>query len=122
MGGQNPSALSQRGMPDNVAGSLAYLTFIPAVLFLVMEPYNRRRTVRFHAWQSIYLTLVWAGINVVLLVSTLLPGIGWPVVFFDQLLDLGFVILWIYLMMNTFNGKQIKAPVVGEMAEKRAAV
>ncbi len=36
------------GLTDNVAGMLAYITIIPAILFLVMEPYNRNRFIRFH--------------------------------------------------------------------------
>jgi uncharacterized membrane protein len=41
-------------MADNVAGMLAYITIIPAIVFLVMEPYNRNRFIRFHSWQSIF--------------------------------------------------------------------
>ena len=29
------------GLDDNVAGALAYVTIIPAILFLVLEPFNR---------------------------------------------------------------------------------
>ena len=42
------------GMADNVAGMLAYITIIPAIIFLVMEPYNKNRFVRFHAWQYMF--------------------------------------------------------------------
>ena len=35
------------GLTDNVAGLLAYVTIIPAIIFLVIEPYNRNRFVRF---------------------------------------------------------------------------
>ena len=41
------------GLEDNVAGALAYVTIIPAIVFLVLEPYNRKRFIRFHAFQSI---------------------------------------------------------------------
>jgi uncharacterized membrane protein len=123
MGAENPLTMNQSGMPDNVASALAYLTFIPAILFLTKEPYNRKRTVRFHAWQCIYLTITWIFINAAMLILQFVPGIGWSVVLvFEPLLDLAFVVMWIYLMINTFNGRQIKAPIVGEMAEKRAAV
>ena len=42
------------GLTDNVAGALAYVTIIPAIVFLVLEPFNRKRFVRFHAFQSIF--------------------------------------------------------------------
>ena len=40
------------GMADNVAGMLAYITIIPSIIFLVIEPYNKNRFVRFHSWQN----------------------------------------------------------------------
>ncbi len=46
------------GLSDNAAGAIAYLTFIPAVCFLIMEPYNKNSYIRFHAWQSIMLFIV----------------------------------------------------------------
>src|ERR1700674_1438243 len=45
---------SAGGMTDNVAGMLAYVTIIPAIIFLVMEPYNKNRFIRFHAWQCLF--------------------------------------------------------------------
>ena len=34
---------------------LCYVTLIPAIIFLVVAPYNQNRLIRFHAWQSIFL-------------------------------------------------------------------
>src|ERR1041384_6724356 len=42
---------------ENVMGGIAYLTFIPAVILLLIEPYNRNKFVRFHAWQEIWLSV-----------------------------------------------------------------
>src|ERR1035438_2692474 len=41
-------------MAENVVGMLAYFTIIPAILFLVIEPFNRNRFVRFHAFQCLF--------------------------------------------------------------------
>jgi uncharacterized membrane protein len=49
------------GLSDNSAGALAYVTFIPAIVFLAMPPYNQSPYVRFHAWQSIFLFVAWSG-------------------------------------------------------------
>ncbi len=43
------------GLSDNAAGAIAYITIIPAIIFLIVEPYNKNSFVRFHAWQSIFL-------------------------------------------------------------------
>ena len=45
------------GLTDNAAGALAYVTIVPAIVFLVMPPYNTSSYVRFHAWQSIFLNI-----------------------------------------------------------------
>src|SRR5690242_12854170 len=44
-------------LAENIAGALAYFTLIPAIVFLVREPYRRNRFVRFHSVQCL---LVWA--------------------------------------------------------------
>ena len=36
------------GLSDNAAGALAYLTVIPAIIFLIVEPYNKNSFVRFN--------------------------------------------------------------------------
>jgi uncharacterized membrane protein len=54
------SDLNPSGLSDNVAGGLAYITIIPAIVFLIVEPFKRSSYVRFHAWQSIFLFVAWA--------------------------------------------------------------
>ena len=50
-----PPQAAQSGLSDNAAGALAYITIIPAIIFLLVEPYNKNSFVRFHAWQCIFL-------------------------------------------------------------------
>jgi hypothetical protein len=47
------------GLTDNVAGALAYVTIIPAIVFLVLEPYNRNRFIP--SILSSALLLPWLG-------------------------------------------------------------
>ncbi len=44
-----PPMTAASGLADNVAGALAYITILPAILFLILPDYNRRPFVRFHA-------------------------------------------------------------------------
>ena len=46
-------AVTAAGLSDNAAGAIAYITFIPALIFLLVEPYNRKAFVRFHSFQCI---------------------------------------------------------------------
>lgn len=105
------------GLADNVAGLLAYL-FIPAIIFLVVEPYNRNRFIRFHSFQSIFFAIAWFFVNIVFgFVLMAIPLLGWAI---SMLLWLGFLILWIVLMIKAFQGSWFKLPVIGDIAEKQA--
>jgi uncharacterized membrane protein len=101
------------GLSDNSAGALAYVTIIPAIIFLVMEPYNRNPFIKFHAWQNIFLCLV----MFVLAVIGVVPIIGWI------LFPLGFLVLfvfWLIAIINAYKGVMYKIPVIGNFAEKQA--
>ena len=46
------------GMTDNAASALCYvLGLITGILFLVLAPYNQNKTIRFHAFQSIFMSV-----------------------------------------------------------------
>src|SRR3954467_4563543 len=76
MNEQTPSTVSQSGLSDNAAGGLAYITVIPAIIFLILEPYNRSSFVRFHAWQCIFLTIGCVVVDVALSFLLHLPFFG----------------------------------------------
>jgi uncharacterized membrane protein len=45
---------------------------------------------------------------------------GFFAFFLGPLLWLGFLGLWLYLMISAFQGKTVVLPVIGEMAQKQA--
>ncbi len=102
------------GLNDNIAGLLAYL-FIPAIIFLFVEPYNRNPFVRFHAFQGLFLGLASIAGNIVL---GLIPVIGWVILPFFGLLTF---ILAIVGAIKAYQGKRWHVPVIGDLAEKQAA-
>ncbi len=102
------------GLTDNIAGMLAYVTFIPAIIFLVLEPYNKNRFIRFHSFQCIFICIALIAIHIVL---AFVPIIGWIV---SVLVSLGAFILWIVLLIKAYQGQMFKVPFVGDMAEKQA--
>ncbi|HVZ19294.1 MAG TPA: zinc-ribbon domain-containing protein [Terriglobales bacterium] len=102
------------GLQENVAGMLAYVTIIPAIIFLVMEPYNRNRFIRFHAFQCIFLCVALIVIHIVL---GFIPIIGWAI---SLLVSLVALALWIVLLMKAYGGQKFKIPVIGDIAEKQA--
>jgi len=104
----------QSGLSTNAAGTLAYVTIIPAIIFLAVDPYNKNSFVRFHSWQSIFLGIAGFAVDMVL---TFIPVVGWillPVVM------LGFLVVWIIAMLKAFKGERFKLPVIGNLAEQQA--
>ncbi len=115
-----PVAASAGGLTDNVAGMLAYVTFIPAIIFLVIEPYNKSRFVRFHAFQSIFLAVAMIAISIALSVFSFIPILGLMLLPLHLLIWLGFFALWIVLLIKANSGQMWKLPFIGDMAEKQA--
>jgi uncharacterized membrane protein len=111
---------SASGMADNVAGMLAYVTFIPAIIFLVTAPYNQSRFVRFHSFQSIFFTVALVAIQIVLTMLTFMPFMFFITGPLHLLVGLGALVLWIVLLLKANQGQMFKLPVIGDMAEKQA--
>jgi uncharacterized membrane protein len=115
------SDLNASGLSDNAAGGLAYLTIIPAIVFLVVEPYKRSSYVRFHAWQSIFFFAAWAVIDILVgAVQNLMPSSVFLTFTVLQLVGVAILIVWIVVFVSAFNGKRFKLPLVGDLAEKQA--
>src|SRR5262247_3917026 len=81
---------------DRMVSAFAYLTFIPAVVFLFVKKYRERTFVRFHSFQSIFF---WAAVLVLVLLGLLASKFGWPFVWLiiGALVFLGLFFTWIVL-------------------------
>lgn len=111
---------AQSGLSDNGAGALSYITIIPAIIFLVLPPYNKSSYVRFHAWQSIFLAIAWIAVFVVLAILGRIPFFGLLVFPVMIIVDLGMFILWLIVVLKAVNGQRFKIPVIGPLAESQA--
>jgi uncharacterized membrane protein len=109
-----PQPSAQSGLSDNAAGALAYVTIIPAIIFLIVEPYNRNSYIKFHAWQSIFFGIAAVAVHIVL---TLIPVIGWIIVPF---VSLAFLIIWIILLLKALKGERYQLPIIGKYAAQQA--
>jgi uncharacterized membrane protein len=112
------------GLSDSAAGAIAYLTIIPAILFLVIEPYNKRPFVRFHSFQSLGLCIAWFAIWIAVMilhgVLHFIPLIGLLFVFVDLAIGVGFFLLWLFVILKASKGEWYKLPFIGDFAEKQA--
>lgn len=125
MGAGVPAPGATAGSRDNIIGALAYVTIIPAIVFLLVEPFKRRRFIRFHAFQCIFLVIASLAIGIALkLVFTVLllvPFLGQLMALLISLIiSMGCLILWIVLIVKALQGEAFKVPFIGDLAEKQA--
>jgi uncharacterized membrane protein len=121
-----PGAASS-GLSANSAAAIAYITFIPAILFLIIEPYNKIPLVRFHSLQSIGLAIVWFALWFVVFVVSMffafIPGLH-LLFFFFPILHFGIFIvmfiLWLMAILKASKGEFYKLPIIGDFAMKQA--
>jgi uncharacterized membrane protein len=114
-GGQYPGQYPGQpvsGMAENVASGLSYvLTWLTGLIFFLVD---KRPEVRFHAMQAIAYGVLWTLVGVV---GPRLPG---PLDVLFSLLWVAFLIGWVVLMVQGFQGRHFKLPVLGDFAEQQA--
>jgi uncharacterized membrane protein len=112
------------GLSDGAASALAYITIIPAIIFLVLEPYNKVPLIRFHSFQSIGLCVAAVCLQIVLtilqIVLHVIPLIGLLFIPVHLLVGLGLFVLWLLCILKASKGEWYKLPVIGDFAEKQA--
>jgi uncharacterized membrane protein len=109
-------------LADNVAGMLAYITIIPAIIFLVMEPYNKKPFVRFHAFQCLFIAGAWFALAIVLKILWIIPFFGLLLLFITPLLGLLFLVAALICLLKAYQGQMWRLPVIGDLAAKQAGV
>ena len=107
------------GLDENLAAALSYvLGPFSGIFVFIMERENK--FVRFHALQSTLWFLMLYVAGWVLGMITSLPLIGWvlgivisPVVFFGTIIVFASKI---FLILQAYNGKTFKIPIIGDVA------
>jgi len=110
----------QSGLSTNAAGTLAYVTIIPAIIFLAVDPYNKNSFVRFHSWQCLFFAGALFVLHLGLSIFTIVPVLALVTFPLHLLVSLGGFILWIIVLMKANQGQMYKLPVIGDLAEKQA--
>jgi uncharacterized membrane protein len=108
-------------LADNLTWALCYLGgLITGIIFLVLEPYNKKPLVRFHAFQSIFANV--ACIALVIAIEIVFAMIHiYSLFFLFPLIRLGMLIGWVLLIVMAYQGKKIVLPFVGPLAEQQAS-
>ena len=109
-----------------MAAALCYLAgWLTGVIFLVLEPYNKNKTIRFHAFQSIFFSIAIIPVYIVIMILSFvlgfIPVIGALVIILIYVvMGFGMFGLWLFLMYKAYNKEKFLLPIVGPLAEKQA--
>jgi uncharacterized membrane protein len=122
-----PAGTASSCLESNLAAALSYL-FIPAIIFLAIDPYKNDRFVRFHAFQAIFYCLACWAFSMIwsfLIVGMFFSG-GWAAFgLFGTLfwiVRLAMIVGWILAVVKAYNKEQFKLPILGDIAAKQAGV
>jgi len=125
-----PRRAPEDGITPRTASMLCYLPvvgWIPAIIVLASQRFRDDRTVRFHAFQGIYLFVVWLIVDWVVsplyqfAISPLPHGMSHAFSFLGGLLKAGLFVIWIFMLIKTSQDQLYKLPIVGELAERSVA-
>ena len=100
-------------LPETIAGALAYCTIVPAIIFLLVEPYSKNRFVRFHSFQCIGLCLAGVAVGAALRAAGVLlffiPLLGHLLVaLVSMVVSLGLFVIWIVLVVKGTAGGDVQ--------------
>lgn len=113
------------GMEENLACALCYIPII-GLIFLLIEPYSKNRTIRFHAFQSIFFWLAWIAISIALsivfgILAMALPfGVRTLLYLVLRLIHLVLLGGLIFMAVKAYQRQRFVLPVIGPLAEKQA--
>lgn len=113
---------SSPALTQNLASALCYFPLL-AILFLLLAPYNKDRTIRFHAWQCLGLVIAMTLLEIVLSVATMViasvsPALAEPVSLVSALISLCGLILFLVGMFKAYNNQRLNIPILSPLAEK----
>lgn len=112
------SDATSMGIDPKLAGLLAYLLGVISglVIFLVEK---KHQEVRYHAAQSIIVSVALIAANIVVGILSVVPVLGLIISILGYLvLGLGGLALWIYLMIQGYQLNHVRLPVAGDLAEQ----
>jgi len=113
MADQTSEATASSGLSPNTAAAISYFFMIPAIIFLLIAPYDKNPFVRFHSVQSILFGLVAFGAQTLLLYTHFIPK-GFLI---SGILTVLFLIFWLIAVVKAMKGEWFKLPILGSIAE-----
>lgn len=116
-----PSLETSTGLDPRLSGLLCYILGpITGVIFLLVE--KRNEVVRFHAAQSLALSVALIVLNVALgLINSMLfvasIALGGALSMLFSLVYVAELSIWLFMLYKGYSGERYKLPVLGDLAE-----
>lgn len=115
---KTPKGASGTGLEPNVAALLAYLFLgVGGLVIYLIEKENK--FVRFAAMQSIVLAVAMVAFQIiyaVLLLPLLYSGLGVILSLLSWVVYVGFLVIWVMLMVKAYQNQEWELPVIGKIA------
>ncbi len=112
-----------RNMTPSTAATLSYVPFIGwafALFILASQRFRNDNLVRFHAFQGLYLAVVWLLIDMAIGSFFGFAGIAARRAVIGSL-KLSVICGWSYMLWKTSQGEAIRLPFLGELADRSVA-
>jgi uncharacterized membrane protein len=94
---------------------LPWVGWIASIVVLAAGKFREQRSVRFHAFQGLYLFVVWLFVD---WVFGPLTGYATSTRMIARLMKLGLVVTSIFMVVKTSQGETVRLPVLGELADR----
>lgn len=109
-------------MNPRTAAILCYIPvigWIPCVILLAAQRFQRDRTVRFHAFQGLYLFVAWLLVDRA--IGPVIRAMPFDNLGLIGLMKLALVGAWVFMLIKTSNNEDYRLPVFGELADRSIA-
>jgi uncharacterized membrane protein len=120
-----PAANPGLGMEENVAAALCYIPIV-GLIFLLVEPYNKNRNIKFHAMQSLFYCVAWIVVVICLgivggIMFAMMPFGMWSLwILVTRLAQLALFVGLVIMAVKAYQGSRFVMPIIGPLAEKQA--
>ena len=94
-----------------------WVGWVAAIVVLASHRFRNERTVRFHAFQGLYLFVAWLIVEWVVTPMFHLPGFPFEHVF-PSLFKIAVLLTWIFMLVKVSQGETYHLPIIGDLAER----
>jgi uncharacterized membrane protein len=112
-----PAPTAAPGLSESAASALAYVTFIPAIIFLLVPPYNQSAKIKFHAIQMLALSVIGFVVMVIVSFLVFIPILGFLIYLAT---GAALLVVWILCIYKASQGGAFKLPFISDFAAKQA--